>query len=467
MKIPILNGIYTDKNADYRTSYPRNLVPVPKDTGINTGYLKPADGIVKFTDGVGTDRGGINWDGICYRVMGTKLVKVASNGVVTILGDVGGSNIVVMDYSFDRLIINSGKKLFYYDPTSGLQQVTDVDLGAVIDVLFIDGYTVTTDGEFLVVTELNDPFEVNPLKYGSSEIDPDPINKILELRNEVHALNRYTTEVFRNVGGANFPFQRVDGAQAMKGCVGSRAACVVGDIIMMIGGGRNESISVWATQNGGATKIATREIDIILSGYSEATLSTAYCESRTDKGHQFFYMHLPDQTIVYDVTSSQALETPVWFTLTSGVAELGLYRGRSFVYAYDKWLCGDPLSYKIGYLTGETSSHYGNAVSWQFGTMIMYNDSKGAIFHAMELVCLPSRAPSSDDATVWTEYSVNGVTWSNRRYTSPLARGSLNARIQWLQMGHMSNWRIQRFGGTSDAHMAISRLEAQVEQLYV
>jgi len=63
VKIPILNGIYTDKNADFRTSYPRNMVPVPKDTGINNGYLKPADGIKLFADGVGVDRGGINWNG--------------------------------------------------------------------------------------------------------------------------------------------------------------------------------------------------------------------------------------------------------------------------------------------------------------------------------------------------------------------------------------------------------------------
>ncbi len=467
MKVPILNGIYTDKNADFRTSYPRNMVPVPKETGINTGYLKPADGIKTFADGVGVDRGGINWNGICYRVMGTKLVSVAANGVVTILGDVGSSNMVVMDYSFDRLAINSGTRLYYWKPDAPLIQVTDADLGKVYDMLWIDGYFVTTDGEFLVVTELNDPLEVNPLKYGSSEIDPDPIERILKLRNEIHALNRYTTEVFRNVGGSNFPFQRVDGAQSMKGCVGHRAACVVEDVIMMVGGGRNESISVWAVQNGGAQKIATREIDIILSGYSESVLSKVYCETRSDKGHTFFYIHLPDQTIVYDVATSLALQVPVWFTLTSGVGDTGRYRARSFVYAYDKWLCGDPLSYKVGYLTGETSSHYDEPVSWDFGTAIVYNDGMGAIFHSMELVGLPSRAPSTDKSTIWTQYSVDGVRWSVKRYTRVIGRGSLNARIQWLQMGHMQNYRMQRFGGTSDAHMTVARLEATLEPLYV
>jgi hypothetical protein len=90
MQIPILNGIYTDNTPELRTSYPVNMVPVPKKSGISNGFLRPGDGIVANGTGPGTDRGGINWNGVCYRVMGTKLVTVASNGAVTVLGDVGG-----------------------------------------------------------------------------------------------------------------------------------------------------------------------------------------------------------------------------------------------------------------------------------------------------------------------------------------------------------------------------------------
>ena len=46
MQIPILNGIYTDNDSDFRTSYPRNMIPVPKAQGMSAGYLRPADGIV-------------------------------------------------------------------------------------------------------------------------------------------------------------------------------------------------------------------------------------------------------------------------------------------------------------------------------------------------------------------------------------------------------------------------------------
>jgi hypothetical protein len=174
MQIQILNGIYTDNGPDLRTSYPVNMVPVPKQSGISAGFLRPGDGIVANGTGPGIDRGGINWNGVCYRVMGTKLVTVASNGAVTVLGDVGGpvNTLVTMDYSFDRLAIASGGRLYYWN--GALTQVTDPDLGVVLDVVWVDGYFMTTDGTSLVVTELSDPTQVNPLKYGSSEVDPTP-----------------------------------------------------------------------------------------------------------------------------------------------------------------------------------------------------------------------------------------------------------------------------------------------------
>ena len=44
MQISILSGIYTDDVADFRTSYPRNMIPVPKEQGISSAYIRPADG---------------------------------------------------------------------------------------------------------------------------------------------------------------------------------------------------------------------------------------------------------------------------------------------------------------------------------------------------------------------------------------------------------------------------------------
>ncbi len=464
-QIAILDGIYTDNTPELRTSYPVNLVPVPKQSGISNGFLRPGDGIVSNGTGPGIDRGGINWQGDCYRVMGTKLVEISSTGVVTTLGDVGGptTELVTFDYSFDQLAIASGGRLYYWDGST-LTQVTDPDLGVVLDFCWVDGYFMTTDGEFLIVTELSNPLAVNPLKYGSSEVDPDPVVALLKLRNEVYALNRNTVEVFDNVGGELFPFARIDGAQLQKGVIGTQGCCVFIERIAFLGSGRNEAPGIYIGAAATTQKVSTQEIDNILLQYNEAQLALVKLEARNDKNHQHLYVHLPDQTLVYDASASEALQTPVWFTLVSTLSGLSQYRARNMVWAYDKWLIGDPQSTSIGYLVQDTGHHWGQQVRWEFGTMIVYNESNGALFNKLELVSLTGSVALGKNPQISTSYSVDGKAWSQDKFISVGTIGS-NKRLVWFQQGHMRNWRIQRFRGDSDAHVSFVRLEAQIEPL--
>jgi hypothetical protein len=166
MQLPIVSGIFADTSPDLRTSYPVNQLVVPMSSGASAVYLRPADGIVGNGTGPGTDRGGINWNGVCYRVMGSKLVTVSSTGTVTVLGDVGNDGEqVTLDYSFDLLGIASNGNLFFWDPVAAtLTQNTDPDLGVVLDVVWVDGYWMTTDGEFLVVTDLTNPLVGGPVQ---------------------------------------------------------------------------------------------------------------------------------------------------------------------------------------------------------------------------------------------------------------------------------------------------------------
>jgi hypothetical protein len=465
MQIPILSGVFADTAPDFRQSYPINMAPVAFGSGISNGYLRPADGIVQFTTGPGVDRGGISWDGLLYRVMGTRLVRVDNDGTVVDLGDVGAGGQVTFDYSFDRLAIASGGRLYYYSPTLGLIQVTDPDLGVVLDVAWIDGYFMTTDGEFLVVTELTDPTQVNPLKYGSSEVDPDPVVALVKLRNEIYAINANTIEVFDNVGGEFFPFNRVDGAQIQKGAVGTHACCEFMQRLAFVGNGRGEAPSVYLGANASTEKIATREIDQILENYTEATLSGILVESRVEKDHTYLYVHLPDKTLVFDGNTSSQVGQPVWFILTTSTAGFSQYRARNYVWSYDKWTCGDPQSSNLGTLVENISSHWGQTVRWEFGTTILYNESLGAVMHQLELVSLTGSVALGINPTISTSYSLDGKTWSQDKFIRVGTTGTPTKRLVWFQQGFMRNWRIQRFRGTSDAHISIARLEAQIEPM--
>jgi hypothetical protein len=315
------------------------------------------------------------------------------------------------------------------------------------------------------VTELNDPTTVNPLKYGSSEVDPDPVVALLKLRNEVYALNRNTIEVFDNVGGEFFPFQRIDGAQIQKGVVGTFACCVYIENVAFLGGGRNESPSIYVGANAQVNKISTQEIDEILLGYTEAELALVKLEARNDRAHQHLYVHLPDRTLVFDANASKALGDNVWFTLTSSIVNYSQYRARNLVWAYDKWLVGDPQSSNVGYFVDTVGTHWGTTVRWEFGTLIVYNEGRGVIFNQLELVSLTGSVALNTDPIISSSYSVDGVNWSQDKSIRVGSIGNRKKRLTWFQQGHMRNWRIQRFRGNSDAHLSFVRLEAQLEPL--
>ena len=469
MQILILNGAYTDGNADFRTSYPRNMVPVPATgtsaSSMSAGYFRPSDGIVSYgVTGPGLDRGAINWDNVCYRVMGTKLVSVSSTGAITILGDVGGTSQVTFGYSFDYLAVASNNNLFLWDGIT-LQQNVDPDLGVVLDFIWIDSYFMTTDGEFLVVTDLDDPFSVNILKYGSSEIDPDPVKALLKLNNEAYALNRYTIEIFNNIGGEGFPFQRIEGAQMQRGTIGTHSCCVYADNVVFLGSARNEAPGIWAGTSTTTYKLSTREIDQILSEYTESQLEGVIFEAHIEDGLNHLYIRLPDQTLVYNNVASDALGQPVWFILTSSIDGLGQHRAANRTWCYDKWIVGDTANPEIGYQTDSISTHWGEKIGWEFNTQILYNESKGGILHELELVSLTGRTLLGADPKISTQYSLDGMVWSQEKFINAGKIGERAKRLVWFNQGMLDNWRIQRFKGDSDAHISIARLEARVEGL--
>lgn len=468
-QIPLLSGIYADQAGDLRVSYPVNLAPQAQESGISDGYLRPADGIVAAGTGPGVGRGAIVWSGTLYRVMGSKLCRIAADGTVAVLGDVGDDGGPArLSYGFDRLAIVSAGGLYYW--TGTLTRVTDTDLGGPRDVVWADGYYLTTDGSYLVVTELNDPTQVDPLKYGSVEADPDPVQCLLRLRTEVVAVGRYSTEWFQNVGGDGFPFQRVAGAQLTRGALGLRCACLFQERVVLLGGGRGEAPAIWWGVNGVTDALSTRQVEAILATYTEADLAAgASLEARMGESGDRLLVHLPRQTLVYDVAASADLKSPVWHVLSSsadGSGE-GIYRARDLAWAYGRWWVADTASAAHGYLSPDVGEHWGEVVGWRVDTPLIYGDGRGVQVHRLELVTLAGRAALGADPVVWASHSTDGRTWSTERAKRAGGAGEAGKRLVWHQAGAFRHWRAQRFRGTSDARLSLLRLEAALERLYV
>lgn len=464
MQIPLLSGITTNATADFRTSYPVNLVPVPKDTGISKGYLRTASGLTQFATGPGVDRGGIQVFTSCFRVMGSELVIVRENGDVDIVGNVGGGGRVSMDYSSDRLCIVSDGSA-YYAGSDSVTPITDPDIGTPIDVVWVDGYFMFTDGNFIYVTELNDPFSIDPTKYAASEIDPDYVTGLLKYRNEIYVFNRNTIEVFDDTGGSGFPFSRVSGGLIPKGCVGTHAKCLFAETFAWLGSARNEANSVYVASGGSAVKIATREVEERIAAYTEEELTDVLVEAKADRLHQHLYVHLPNETLVYDATASLVAGQPVWFFISTGVSGIHPYRAQNFVYAYGKWIVGDTQDGRIGFVDETVMSQYGEVTGWTFETPLIYNQSKGGIVNSLELVGTTGRAPFGEDPSVFHSYTLDGLTWSDERQAGLGTAGQTQKRVVWRSDGKFDNFRGERFRGANTCPISWARLEAEIEPL--
>lgn len=462
-QIGILAGVYSKSGVDIESAYPKNYEPVPENSGVSKGYLRPIDGVDAFATGPGADRGGIVWNGAHYRVMGSKLVTISDAGAVTVLGDVGGSGYVSLSYSFDRLIIGSGRSLFYFD--TSLTSVTDPDLGDVLDALWVDGYTMTTDGEFVVVTELNDPDAVDPLKYGSAEEDPDPVIGLIKIRSSVYVCNRHTIEVLQNVGGTGFPFAKARGAMIPKGIVGVAAKCLFLETAAFVGGGRDEGVGVHLVGSGQAIKISSRALDKALAALTDAELSGVSLESRQGNGSALLFAHLPDQTWCYSYSASQAFDLPVWFRLGSGAFGDQPYRPRNYTIVRNQWYCGDVAGNGVGKFNADVTTQFGDVAGGEFSTLILYNEGRGVIIHQMELVTQAGRASFGETGTVFLSFSDDGLVYGTERAVSYGDFGGRSARPVWRRCGLFRNRRIARFRVQNNAPVAFLRLEAVMEPL--
>lgn len=454
--IPLLSGIAGSETGEFVGTYPLNLEPVIVDSKISRGQLKAYPGAVILGTGPGIDRGGIVWNGLLYRVMGTKLCSISPDNVVTQIGDVGPGGRCWFDYSFDRLAVGSNPNLYYYTIDGGLAQVTDEDLGTVVDGLWIAGYFMTTDGTYVIVTELSDPTQVKPLKYGSAEEDPDPITGLIKYRQEAYILGRYTTQVFENVGGVGFPFDDREGAGFPFGCVSPWAKCLFGDGFAFVGSGRNEGLNVYMAGQGTAQPVGCRELCDALDALADP--SVVEVEARADRSERRLLVHLPTETWVFLLTASTQAGTPIWYKL---ITDANGYHCRNAVDAYGLSIVGDTQSGTFGYLSAVDRTHYGIDPGWGFDAGLLYNDAVGAIVHSVELVGLPGRGGSG---AVFLSTTRDGETWGAERSVK-LIPGNRQRRIAWRPHCRIGNYLGLRFRGIGASLPGIASCDAKLAPL--
>lgn len=450
VQVPIQSGVRV-ADGSYRTSYPVNLRHKAVQSGVSNGELVTTQGAVLKGTGPGADRGGINWNDTHYRVMGGKLCSIGASGAVTQLGTVADDGLLCrFDYGFDRLAINAMQNLYYWNG-SALSQVTDPNLGPVLDVVWLAGYFITTDGTSVVVTNLNDPTTINPTNYGSAEDNPDAVTGLGTVAEELLIFGRYSIQFQRNVGGSGYPFQNIVGATIPKGCVGPNAKCRVGSTYAFVGGAEGEPIGVYMIAGGTAARISDEEIDAHIARCG--TPETLAMECRQFGNEVEIIVHMDDCSVSLCAKASEVANAGLWHVL-QGHDGTG-YRTRNAVYVNGEHWVADGTN--VGVLDETVSAQFGAEPGWSFDAGLLYNDGTGLILSEVELAGQFPPAGTS----VFFSMTHDGATWS--REIGRNLTGRRDERVMWrpgVLVNQLCGLHWRGFG-----KVAISRANANGEAL--
>ena len=460
--ITLIKGDKVSNITDYRDAMPVNMYAIEKEVLGAKGYMLSYPGLTSFGTGLGIDRGA-NYNeriGNHFRVSGVNLISVSSMGVVTNLGAVPGTSQAAMPYSFNTQCVIADGRMFLYSTAGVFAEVVDADLGDPIDGVWIDGYYFLTDGEYIYHTELTNESSIDPLKYATAEFMPDRSLGVAKTAdNKVMVFGRYTIEYFANDATPNFAFQRLETRAQKIGIVATHAKCEVNGNFYIVGGPKEEAVSVHILASGTSKKIATREVEKIIAKYTEPELADIRVETYTKDASTFILVHLPNEVLCFNESIGKVLGLEyAWSILKTDTIGDSPYRAINGIFdaRNSLWLYGDKIFTHIGKLDSTVVTHYGEKVEWILYTPFV-NLEKMSV-NKVEIATIPG-FNIIDDASVAISITNNGLTYSTEywlNYGSPLAYDN---RFIYRRLGCVGDFVGFKFRGISTSKMAFGLMK--------
>jgi len=479
-ELPIANGFYENSSLPISAQECVNWYPAPTQSGgLSKMSLKGTPGLVSLaTSGTlnQTNRGAYVKEGLPYFVNGDTLFRLDRTLVESVetfnlvtLGTITGTGRVSMaDNGTQLMILVPSGDGFIMNEAAGtpFQQITDPAFtanGAPQHVVYKDGFfVITTDTKKFIVSALNDGLAYDAVDSGTAEADPDTIVAPIVHENQLFIAGSETIEVFQNIGGAGFPFQRVEGFVMSKGVFAPFSIVEGGGTFMFIGGGVNESPSIYAFAGSDVEPISTDAIDDILAEFTTEQIQQAFAWSYSQNGARFVAFSFTNITLVFDTVSG------LWHERKSRITDGGSTndtrcRVNSLVSAYNKVLVGDSVDGRIGDMSLKFFDEYGENLIRVVATQPFSNEGLSILVPELELTM---EAGVGDLVTknpvIRMSRSKDGKTFSDEITRGIGQIGEHNRRSIWRKLGRAARFEIFRFKFSEKVKPVIIKLEANI-----
>lgn len=382
----------------------------------------PAYGVESWaTPGTGPIRGGLVVNERVYVVSGDSLYQINQVGDSTELGTIPGLGHVFMAADETNVMLVTGGNGYYWNG-SALATITDTDFPDANFVVVMDGYFIVSDGTYFYVSANRNPASWNALDFASAEKYPDDILTGVVDHGELILLGRESGQAFYNSGNADFPLDAVASGNWEIGAMSVRSVTKSDNGVFFVG---NDGL-VYRLNGYTPQRVSTHAVEQWIEDAEDKEFT---CLSWVEAGHKFVSVSSSSGCFVYDASTDQ------WHERAS--YGYNAWRRKFAFKAFNRWIVGDPTSNKVGMLSADTYTEWGDILRGAITSPPVSQDNRRLVHNRLELVFEHGVGNSAHaDPEVMLRWSDDGGrTWSNEHTRSLGPVGEYQARTVWHRLG--------------------------------
>jgi len=321
------------------------------DQAVKSNYvLQPFPGMTLFGTGTGVDRGMIEHNSILYKVSGTTLYSVDSNGAHTTLGTIPGTGRCILEGIGSSIVVVS-QGIPYLWNGSTLATITDSDLETPNGATHLNNQMIFDgDGGRFVSSLVGDATDIPGLNYATAESNADDLLRAYAFDQLLYLFGNKTLEVWWNSGVGSPPFDRMEGAIMQIGLAAIHSVSHNDEFMYCL----SDDNHVYRVKGASKEPVDSAAIHSEVSAFSQTSDAIGFCF--TMEGQNFYCLTFPGENV-----TKLFSETTGWSDLSSGTQGKRSY-ANSYAYAFRKHLVADYRSGNIYEWDLENYTDNGDAI---------------------------------------------------------------------------------------------------------
>jgi hypothetical protein len=390
--------------------------------------------------GLGPIRGSIVMNDLLYVVSGRELWTIERDGTKILRGSgiAGRNRITAAENGFEIVIVNGTNVFSYLLSDNTLVQVGSAgayasDTVTVINSVFVLEKKGTNQ---FYISGILDGRTYDVLAFASAEGKSDNIKAVTEYNGLLYLFGAITIELWDYTGAAIFPFSAVKGGVITRGIASSLAFATEDKSLFLLG----EDIVAYRVFGGTLQRISDPAIEQEWATYPTVTDCFAFVV--LFEGHKWIYFTFPtaNKTWGYDIAGG------LWHERSSYdyTGFENKWRVTTSVKIYDQIVVGDGVSNKIGVLTKNLWTEFGDPIVAEMIVPPVYDDGKQMSAAAIELDIDAGYGTTTGQGTnpvVRMRISKDGGhNFGNERETTLGRVGQYTARSRWTGIGSARQW---------------------------